>query len=534
MKVSITYWILIIASVVGKECVAQNDGVKYYTNPIIHADYSDPDVIRVGNDYYMTSSSFSHFPGLPILHSKDLVHWTIIGHAALSYPDPVFKTPQHGNAIWAPSLRHHNGVFYIYFGDPDRGVFMTTAFDPKGPWTPLQLIKKVTGWIDTCPFWDEDGKAYLVHAYANSRVGLKSVLLMNEMSQDGREILGTSTIVFNDPQRHNTIEGPKLYKRNGYYYIFAPAGGVATGWQTVLRSKNIFGPYEDKIVLEQGTTKINGPHQGGWVTAQDGRDWFVHFQDKGAYGRIIHLQPMTWHDDWPVIGKDFDGNGIGEPVSAFSMPNQVVDTSRLQTSDDFNTKTLGLQWQWQANVDTQWYSLRNGKLILHSIPKVNDVNFWMQPNMMLQKFPASDFSVKTKLALHSTHMGDQAGLIIFGLDYAYIAIEKFDSDQYNIKVIECKQAEKERPEYPISETVTISDDEIYLGVKVTSKEIEGEVIPKAFCSFLYSLDGNTYSKIGTEFIAKEGKWVGAKVGLFTTGSTDSYVEAEYFKVKNEE
>ncbi len=291
-----------------------------YRNPVIHADYSDPDVVRVGADYYMTASSFSHFPGLPILHSKDLVNWKIIGHAALTYPDTSFRLPQHGNAIWAPSIRHHNGTYYIYYGDPDRGVFMTKATNPAGPWSPLKLIKKVTGWIDCCPLWDEDGKAYLVHAYANSRVGLKSVLLVNEMNPNGEEILGTSTLVFNGQQNHNTIEGPKFYKRNGYYYIFAPAGGVATGWQTILRSKNIFGPYEEKIVLEQGSTQINGPHQGGWVSGTDGREWFIHFQDKGAYGRIIHLQPLRWVNDWPEMGQDYDGNGVGEPVTEFAKP----------------------------------------------------------------------------------------------------------------------------------------------------------------------------------------------------------------------
>ena len=211
-----------------------DSGNETYTNPIIQADYSDPDAIRVGDDYYMTSSSFSHFPGLPILHSKDLVNWKIISHAVSNYPLPEFNSVQHGNGIWAPAIRFHKGEFYIYFGDPDNGVFMTKAKDPRGPWEPLQLIRKAKGWIDTCPFWDEDGNAYLVHAWARSRSGIKHIITVNKMSADGKTILDDGVKVFCDSVNHNTMEGPKVYKRNGFYYIFAPAGGVKPGWQTIL------------------------------------------------------------------------------------------------------------------------------------------------------------------------------------------------------------------------------------------------------------------------------------------------------------
>jgi beta-xylosidase len=334
-----------------------------YKNPIIYADYSDPDVIRVGDDYYLVSSSFSHFPGLPVLHSKDLVNWTIIGHACQEYPFPEFENPQHGDAIWAPSIRYHNNEFYIYFGDPDHGVFMTKAKNPAGPWEPLKLIKKVTGWIDCCPLWDADGSAYLVHAFANSRCGIKSILAINKMNEEGTKILDPGMLVFNGQINHVTIEGPKLYKRNGYYYIFAPAGGVKSGWQTILRSKNIFGPYEDKIALEQGSTMVNGPHQGAWITTQNGEDWFIHFQDRYAYGRLVFLEPMNWKDDWPVIGVDYDKNGIGEPVSEFKKPNvgNVFPEMAPQVNDEFNDSKPGLQWQWNSNYRKEWYSLTENK-----------------------------------------------------------------------------------------------------------------------------------------------------------------------------
>ena len=253
---------------------------------VIFADYSDPDVIRAGNDYYLTASSFDQVPALPILHSRDLVNWRLIGYAAETLP---FE-PQPGGGVWAPSLRHHDGWFWIYFGDPDRGIYMTRARDARGPWEPLTLVKEAKGWIDPCPLWDDDGSMVLVHAWAKSRAGFNSVLHVNRLSADGRRVVDEGTLVFDGREKHPTIEGPKFYKRNGWYYIFAPAGGVKRGWQTVLRSKNVFGPYEDKIVLEGGL------HQGAWV-----EDSFLHFQDLGAYGRVVHRQKLRWVNDWPEI-----------------------------------------------------------------------------------------------------------------------------------------------------------------------------------------------------------------------------------------
>ena len=286
-----------------------DNGDGTYTNPILHSDFSDPDLCKAGNEFYLTASSFNCVPGLPILHSTDLVNWEIIGYALPELYDTVFNRPQHGNGVWAPSIRYHNNEFYIYWGDPDLGIYMVKAEKPEGPWSNPHLVHAAKGWIDPCPFWDEDGKAYLVHAFAGSRAGIKNILVMHEMGTDGYTINPTPVLVFDGHKNHPTIEGPKLYKRNGHYYIFAPAGGVKTGWQTVLRSNNIFGAYEEKIELHQGNTNINGPHQGGYVELDSGESWFVHFQDKDAYGRIVHLQPVQWVNNWPLMGIyiNYDG-----------------------------------------------------------------------------------------------------------------------------------------------------------------------------------------------------------------------------------
>lgn len=315
-----------------------------YKNPVLFADYSDPDVCRAGDDFYLTSSSFGCLPGLQILHSKDLVNWSIISAAVPTALPPVTtpERPEHGNRVWAPSIRHHNGEFYIFWGDPDQGIFMVKSAKAEGPWSEPVLVKEIKGIIDTCPLWDEDGKVYLAHAYAGSRAGLKSVISVCELNAGATKAIGPSRIIFDGHEAHQTCEGPKLYKKDGYYYIFLPAGGVATGWQVVLRSKNIYGPYESRTVLAQGNTPVNGPHQGGWVDTPTGEDWFMHFQDVGAYGRVVHLQPMKWIDGWPVIGTDKDNDGCGEPVLTYRKPDVggTYPTCTPQESDEFDGYTL--------------------------------------------------------------------------------------------------------------------------------------------------------------------------------------------------
>ncbi|HLF47686.1 MAG TPA: family 43 glycosylhydrolase, partial [Chitinophagaceae bacterium] len=357
---------------ISKVWVADNGNGKY-RNPIIHADYSDPDAIRAGDDYYLISSSFNHAPGLPILHSKDLINWKLIGHALnRQVPDIHFSKVQHGGGVWAPSIRYHNNEFYIYYPDPDFGIYLIKAKNIAGPWSVPILVEAGKGLIDPCPLWDKDGKVYLVHAYAGSRAGIKSIIVVKELNKEGIKVISDAVMIYDGHESDPTIEGPKFYKRNGWYYIFAPAGGVSTGWQTVLRSKNVYGPYERKVVMEQGSTNINGPHQGAWVTTQTGEDWFLHFQDKEAYGRVVHLQPMKWMNEWPVIGNDKDGDRKGEPGLSYKKPNvgKVYPVITPAESDEFNSATLGLQWQWQANPKQGWaFTTSQGYLRMFSAYK---------------------------------------------------------------------------------------------------------------------------------------------------------------------
>ena len=505
-----------------------------YRNTIIHADYSDPDACRVGDDYYMTASSFNCIPALQILHSKDLVNWTIV-NAAVPYalePIEAVEKPEHGNRVWAPSIRFHNNEFYIFWGDPDQGVFMTKTKDPRGTWSKPVLVKAAKGIIDTTPLWDEDGRVYLVHAFAGSRAGLKSVLAVCELNAEANQAITESRIVFDGHEHHETCEGPKFYKRNGYYYIFTPAGGVATGWQLVLRSKNPYGPYEEKVVMAQGKSTINGPHQGAWVDTTTGEDWFLNFQDVGAYGRLTHLQPMKWVKDWPVIGVDKDGDGCGEPVLTYKKPNvgKTYPICTPQESDEFNTLTLSPQWQWHANYNPKWIFLAadKGYARLYSYPVVKDYkNLWNVANLLLQKTPSNEFSavMKLRFAPSPKYFGERTGLLVMGLDYALLSLEN-TKEGLILSQNECKKADKGTPE-TVNESVTLKDNTVYL--KVTFNK-------EAKCDFSYSLDGKKFQKLGKQFKAREGKWIGAKVGTFCTRpaiviNDGGWAEVDWFRIE---
>lgn len=506
-----------------------NLGDGHYKNPIIHADYSDPDVVRLGDDFYMTSSSFNAVPALPILHSKDLVNWRLINHAIPEMPAD-FDVPQHGNGVWAPSFNYHDGEFYIFYGDPDRGVYMIKTDDPRGEWEEPVLVQEAEGWIDPAPLWDDDGNAYLVYAFAKSRAGFNSVLHVAPMHPDGTHLLSEGREVFDGTSDHPTIEGPKFYKRDSMYYIFAPAGGVRDGWQTVLRSESVYGPYEDKIVLEQGDTEINGPHQGAWVSLESGEDWFVHFQEHIAYGRIVHLQPVTWEDGWPVMGRDEDGDGTGEPVLEYDKPDVGVSPPTMvpQTSDEFDAARLGLQWQWHGNSHYGWHSLtdRVGHLRLFAQPMPEDAeNFWPVPNLLLQKLPAPAFSATTKMTFEGEAEGEKAGLVVMGHDYAYVAVRRAATGGYELVHARKKDAAEGGPEQ-VEATVPLEDPQVHL--QVTFEE-------GAQARFSYSLDGEAFEAIGGSFQAREGHWIGAKVGLFALSPEPvpqpSHADFEYFRIQ---
>lgn len=521
-----------------------------FSNPIIYADYSDPDAIRVGDDYFMTASSFCNAPGLPILHSKDLVHWRLANYALPAVPGGRYANPEHGCGVWAPSIRFHDGLFYIYFPMPDEGIFVVTARDPLGQWSQPHLVRAGAGWIDPCPFWDDDGRAYLVAGVAKSRIGYKSVLLMAELSADGMSLLGSERRVFDgNACAQPTIEGPKLYKRNGWYYIFAPAGGVKTGWQTVLRSRGIFGEYEHRIVMMQGGTSVNGPHQGAWIQTQTGQDWFLHFQDVYAAGRVVHLQPMRWQDDWPVIGKPVAGQDWGEPVSECAMPDvgqlpADYDAAqwRVPASDDCDGGALSLQWQWNANPQSGWHAMTGSGIRLNAVPVSPLRPLADYRNLLLQKWPAPQFTCVTVMDISTLAEGDMAGIVSLGTLYYGLAVSR-SGDLLHVRQIrggqdfDCERAfsEQSMEEFLLPFTIKSASCRIvrfFYAVECVGfsdrEELDGTVrsAPRERVTLALGTDGTRWSYDFSVTDVAAGRWVGVKHGVFCAHDRSVHAEGQ--------
>ncbi len=516
-------------------CPDNGDGT--YTNPVLNADYSDPDICCVGEDYYLTASSFNCMPGLPILHSKDLVNWEIIGHALTKqFPDSI--TPLHGDGVYAPSIRYHDGLFYIYWGDLKNGAYMVKAKDPRGPWTEPVMVVRGRGIIDTCPLWDDDGRCYLVNGWGNSACGFNNVLTVRELSEDGTRAISDPVIVF-DGDLHNlvTVEGPKFYKRDGWYWIMCPAGGVTKGPQIAMRSKSPYGPYEHKEVLNQGKTNVRGPHQGGWVHTQFGEDWFMHFEDRGVYGRVVHLQPVDWTTGWPIMGRK------GEPVSRYKKPksNSTV-VMNPQESDEFSTTELGPQWQWEADYNQLFgMAVSNGcyRLLTMLLPtQQTGFNLWQVPNLLLQKAPAQTFTATAKVRMVSLNERQRGGIISFGRTYAALVLSRHGDEMWLEQVV-CEHADQPQAQETVTRLKRLDLGYTPVAGRKYPARVEKSLYLRVSVSdgkghFAYSEDGRKYHDVGVEFAIDKARWIGTKVGLVCSEANTSgrrgYMDVDWFRV----
>ena len=463
-----------------------------YTNPILFGDYSDPDVIRVGESYYMISSSFTYLPGIPVLRSRDLAQWELIGYAARRLPFARYDKPAHKCGTWAPSIRYHAGLFYVYVCLPDEGLLAFTAEDPSSEWE-CYHVHDVCGWIDPCPLFDDDGRAWLIHGFAASRAGINNLLYIHELTPDGLRVIDKGRLIYNgDEHGDTTVEGPKLYKRSGRYWILCPAGGVTNGYQLALRSASLFGPYERQVVLQQGTTQVNGPHQGGWVEDGNGHDWFIHFQDVGVYGRVPHLQPVDWMSGWPVMGRN------GEPVPGGDTGLRSVP-AQVPTSDDF-LQDIGLQWQWQSNPDRAWYSLLKPGLRLHAAPA--DTLF-QAGQFLSQLMQGKCFDMEICLSAHF-HTGDRAGLGMMGYTYHYAALEDGYIRLYRGDVMEMGRMQPERVTETLLAQVPWSCGQLLLRLQVRRGQMR----------FYFGSPEDGCQPIGEDYALSCGGWTGARPGIF--------------------
>jgi beta-xylosidase len=460
-----------------------------FRNPILKADYSDPDVIRHGDDFYLVASDF-HFVGIQVLHSKDLVNWRVVSQVfdRLDVDPRYDEMKGYGQGTWAPTIRFHGGEFYIFVCTPADGLLMWHAKAPEGPWSKTVTVKAVPKWEDPCPFWDEDGQAYLVHSLVGA-----GPLIVHKMSADGTRLLDEGQEVY----RGKVAEGPKMFKRKGYYYISLPEGGVTGGWQTVLRSKTIYGPYERKEVLPAGS-----PHQGALVDLKNGDTWFVSFKSTAHLGRITYLDPVTWgDDDWPVFGNK------GEPMAEWKKPDvgKSYPVSRPQSSDEFSASRLSPIWQWNHNPVPEAWSLakRAGYLRLEARPAPDLAN---ARNSLTQKLWGDAGVIDVKLDASRMLDGQRAGFAFMsGSDFGWVGVA---------------QANGER--------------------KIAWNDGEGPVVGRAdvwlrgivqgdSARLFYSLDGASYTDTGTTVTLRFRFWKGARIAIFSYGANGGAADFDYVR-----
>jgi len=488
-----------------------------YENPVLHSDFPDPDVIRVGEDFYMVSSSFNFVPGVPVLHSKNLVEWRLINYVLKELPFDGFDKVRHGDGAWAPSIRYHGGKFYCLIPFPDEGIYVSETEDIYGEWSPLRPLYPVPGAIDPCPIW-ADGRCYVVFAFAKSRIGFNSELAVFEADENLIGAKENYRIIYDGHDVAPVIEGPKLYRRGGYYYVLAPAGTVKSGWQVALRSKNIYGPYECKIILMQGDTQVNGPHQGALIDLDDdGGKWaFMHFQDMGAYGRVVHLQPAIWQNGWVLCGEVKDSNLPGTPVQGGDYPVDIKTDYCLPVNDDFKSDILGMQWQTPANIPDGMYELKHGLRLkcLNSYGK----KLCDMPNVITQKMPYFDFTATAKCKLHFLNDGDEAGFAVLGTEYVYLCVVRRDGANY----LEIRKGSRGDGADELLAKSQLYDDE-YVKFKITVKYED-----KNKLTFKFTSGGSSFTH---KFYASAGVWTGARIALFARSATESkgYGTFNYFK-----
>ena len=489
-----------------------------YTNPVILSDYSDPDVIRVGDDFYMVASSFNHVPGVPVLHSKNLVEWELINYVLDEIPFPRFNEVCHGHGAWAPSIRYHNGKFYCLIPFPDEGIFVSEADDPYGKWSLLRPLLLGKGYEDPCPMW-KDGKCYVVFAFVKSRIGFNSKLAVFETDEELKTPATSYKDIYDGHDISPKIEGPKFNVHGKYIYILAPAGGVKTGWQVALRSESVYGPYQTKIIMMACENGVNGPHQGALIDLDDkGEKWaFMHFQDMGPYGRVVHLQPAVWENDWPLVGAYSGGNLPGSPVLQGEYPVDLATDYKINPSDEFDGAKLSLVWQTPANRNENWYSLKRGLRLNCAYYGGNCLA--NVPQLFMQKVLYYNFSAKSKCKLNLVNDGDEAGFVVFGQEYAYVCVVRRDGRNY----LEIRKGaiDGER-----DETLARSQpyDEPYVTFQMSAKHEEPQKL-----AFKFSFGGSAFTH---KFYATPGVWTGAKIGVYARSATESKGSAtfKFFRV----
>ena len=500
-----------------QEAWSPDNGDGTFTNPIMWGDWPDPDIIRVGDEFYFVSTSMHYVPGCPIARSKDLVNWEMAGYAVERYDEDPRYDLKGGNMYlrgsWANSIRYRDGKFYVAFCTPNWGdepgqFSICEASDPAGRWKRTVFPDYL---YDPGLFFDDDGSAYVVHGQGR--------LMLTRLSDDLTSTVGAPVEIWNrrfDRERrlggYFGMEGSHMYKIDGKYYITCPAGGTE-GWQVCLRSDSITGPYEYKIIMDDDSSYPgNGLHQGGMVELSNGDWWFVIMQDRGPIGRVPHLVPVKWVDGWPMLGDN------GRDIATYPKPATGSDgpVSVPATSDEFDSPRLGLQWQWNHNPDTTRMSLteRRGFMRIAASP-AHDLKDARNTLTQRVQGPLSQGT----LCMETTGLSDGniAGLAIFQFPYAYAAVRR--SNGHDAIVMNNDGTDVETLELP--ENI----DKVWFRARVTDRDFSA--------TFFYSLDGVEFHRIGDTLKMGLGlDWTANRFALFNFSTTEEgaggYADFDWF------
>jgi beta-xylosidase len=473
-----------------------DNGDGTFTNPVVFGDFPDPDVIRVGNVYYMSTTTMHNFPGATILKSYDLVNWEYC-----SNPLEKIETTscynldgcnRYGHGQWASSLRYHKGTYYLHFNTLNEGSYLLTAASPEGPWTKRKLA---SSFYDAGLFFDDDDKIYIVYGINQLHIAQldSNFNVINDQSisygtiESGIDNSGT--------------EGSHLYKINGYYYIYSTTGGYYAT-QVAYRSTSIFGPYDEKVVFNS-----NRIHQGALIETQTGEWWTMLFADKGAYGRLPNLQPVKWIDNWPIVGVN------GKDVTTYSKPNvgKSYPVTSLPTNDNFRNYKLSPQWEWNHNSDNSNWSLvkRPGYLRLYTANVTDSLT--KAKNTLTQRilgFPSNqNLSYATiKMQINNMSEGDVAGLCVFQDPYAFIGV-KVTNGQKNIFILNSGTKTQQIGAF-------IADSVVYLRAVANYLKSQADFY---YSTMQYNLD----------------VFVGNRFGIFNyaTLATGGYVDVDWFSTE---
>ena len=498
-----------------------------FKNPVLWADVPDPDVIRVGDDYWLVSTTMHLMPGAPVMHSKDLVNWKTVSYVFPSLHDtPKYDMQEgtvYGRGQWATSLRYHNGLYYLYFSPNDapyKGYVYTTK-DPREGWT---LAHRIPHFHDASLFFDDDGRAYVFYGTGEMKELLPDLSGVKEGGLSGK-------VFERDAEENGLLEGSRVIKHDGKYYL------IMISWpknkprrQLVYRADNIQGPYEKKVILE--STFGGFPYAAQGTIVDDGKgNWYgVIFQDRGGCGRVLTLMPCTWKDGWPMLG---DENGkipavMGKPIAGY-------DGGEIVSSDEFDSDKMNIDWQWNHNPINDAWSLteRPGFMRLKTSRVVP--NLYVAPNTLTQRMEGPECKGIVKMDISKMKDGDVAGLSAFNGDAGVVQVKK--QGKKLILVAEsqsCKMTDKEKLITDVAITEAYRQ-ELDKKTKDVYFRLDADFRPgKDLATLYYSIDGENWTKVLGDYkmiFDYRRFFMGSKFAIFNyaTKKKGGYVDVDWFR-----